>query len=81
MAEGDAWSHAKQLALTIRRIRFRQTQSLQEENYARYTRELAQALDRLVSELNHLLTVLCRSRRSRTLWRSFRQEMTKANLS
>lgn len=60
MAEGDAWSDAKRLELTLRRIRFRQTPSLQEESHAKYSRELAESLDRLVSGLNGLLDGLCR---------------------
>ncbi|MEO7418463.1 MAG: hypothetical protein ABI163_15490 [Thermoanaerobaculia bacterium] len=60
MAEGDAWSEAKRLELTLRRIRFRQTPSLQEESYSKYSRELAESLDRLVPELNGLLAGLCR---------------------
>jgi len=60
MDEGDAWSDAKQLELTLRRIRFRQTPSLQEEGYSKYSKELAESLDRLVSELNGLLAGLCK---------------------
>jgi hypothetical protein len=61
MVEGpDARSQAKQLALTARRILFRQNRQLQEESHARYSQELAGAFDRLVSELNDLLTGLCR---------------------